>query len=200
MTQWLDRLTLSQRKLVFLAVAVSLVGLGAFSFRLTPSPPRTADAPPAPAPPPAEKIVQEPVVVEGQQASEAALVLSDDDVAAAQAVAERFAVEYATRRWDEPPPARLARMRELMSAELAAAFSTDSGVAALEEERRSIQEVAGARPELAYPQTISRDKAIFTIVVLQTVSSTIGTEERRPSYQVVVAPLEGGWRVVDLVA
>jgi len=200
MSSWLDRLTLSQRKLVFLVIALALVGLGAYSLRLSPSPPSARDevSPSTHLSP--EDVTNGFVMDEGRQANDTALVLSDHDVTSARAVAERFAVEYATRRWDEPPSARLARMSELMSPDLVAAFSTDSGSAALEEERRSIQEVVEARPELAYPQTISRDEVVFTIVVHQTVSSTKGTEERRPSYQVAVAPFDGGWRVVNVVA
>ncbi len=198
MNRWLDRLTLSQRKLVFIGVAVTLVGLGAFSSRLAPSPPPAA--PPAPLVPAARDVARDLVVVEGEQAGEVTTILSEVDIAAAQAVAERFAVQYATRRWDEPPPARIARMSDFMSADLAAAFSSDSGAAALERERSAIREISEGQLEFSYPQTISRDRVVFTIVVLQTVSSTQGTHARRPSYQIVVAPLSSGWRVVDLVA
>lgn len=200
MNRWLDRLTLSQRKLVFIGVAVTLVGLGAFSFRLAPSPPPGVADPATPLVPKAQDVARDLVVVEGQQAGGATTILSEADIAAAQAVAERFAVEYATRRWDEPPPARIARMSDLMSADLAVAFSSDSGAAALEQERTAIREIAEGRLEFSYPQTISRDRVVFTIVVFQTVSSTKGTQARRPSYQIVVAPLDSGWRVVDLVA
>ncbi len=208
MTAWLDRLTLSQRKLVFLGVATVMVGLGVFSFRLSPTPPGSnpdAASVREPSPDPGAfqlpGVIDDSVLVEGSGADQATLSVSDEEIAAAQAVAERFAVEYATRRWDEPPRARLARLLPLMSAELAAAFSNDSGSAVLEDERRARAEVATALPEFAYPQTVSHDEMIFTVVVLQTVTDRQGTQERRPSFQIVLAPVEGGgWRVVNVVA
>lgn len=206
MGAWVDRLTLSQRKLLFAVVAVGLIGLGAMSLRLseaepagraTPSP-SSASAPTALATAPSA--AENPVAVEGLDADNAQLMLPDDQVAAAQAVAERFCQEYATRRWDEPPAARLTRLAPFMSDELAAAFANSSGGAALERERRARQEVTTAQPEFAYPQTISRNQVVFTVVVLQSVTTTQGTAEQRPSFQVVLEPRDGGWRVVNLVA
>jgi fructose-specific phosphotransferase system component IIB len=207
-TAWLDRLTLSQRKLVFAGVAVGLIGLGAFAFRLSLENQRAPDAATTPVAAPSSRgrierlpgMRDDAVPVEGQGAKGAALAVSDEEIAAAQAVAERFAVEYATRRWNEPLNARVARMAPLMSDELAAAFSADSGSAALEDERRALREVTTAKPEFAYPQTVSRDELIFTVVVVQTLSTTRGTQEQRPSFQVVLAPRAGGWRVVNVVA
>jgi hypothetical protein len=207
-TAWLDRLTLSQRKLVFVGVAVVLIGLGAFAFRLSLQNQHASDAGATPASERAHSahlerlpgIRDDAVPVEGQGAKDAALAVSDEEIAAAQAIAERFAAEYATRRWNEPLNARVARMAPLMSDELAAAFSADSGSAALEDERRALREVTTARPEFAYPQTVSRDELIFTVVVVQTLSNAHGTQQQRPSFQVVLAPREGGWRVVNVVA
>lgn len=206
MAGWVDRLTLSQRKLVFAVVAVALVSLGAFAFQAsgTPreAPPPVAESePPAAAPPgPLAGEEDRPVVVEGLDADQAQLSLSDEQVAAAQTVAERFCEEYATRRWDEPADARLARLTPFMSTELAAAFSADAGGAALEDERRATREVAVAEPEFAYPQTVTPEQVVMTVVVVQSVSSTEGSEQRRPSFQVVLEPGGEGWHVVTMVA
>lgn len=207
MGAWVDRLTLSQRKLLFAVVAMGLIGLGVVSLRLSePEPERraaTASAPLASTPralPTATHAPESPVAIEGLDADKAQLTLSDDQVAAAQAVAERFCQEYATRRWDEPPPARLARLAPLMSKELTVDFANSSGSAALESERKANQEVTSARTEFAYPQTVSRSQVVFTVVVLQSVTTTQGAEEQRPSFQVVLEPRDGSWRVVNLVA
>ena len=210
MTGWIDRLTLSQRKLVFAMIALLLVGLGAVAFqRSGRSAPAAAPADAAGARPtsaasevalPVPAVTDDPVVVEGLNADEAPLALSDEQLAAAQAVAEGFCREYATRRWDESADARLARLQPFLSPELAAAFSTDAGGAALEDERRATREVATAQPEFAYPQTVTRDQVVFTVVVLQSISSTQGAEERRPSFQVVLEPDAAGWRVANMVA
>ncbi|MGH8901436.1 MAG: hypothetical protein ACRDYA_07080 [Egibacteraceae bacterium] len=203
---WVDRLTLSQRKLLFAVVAAGLIGLGVLSLRLSaPGPvegtavPRPSSAPALTAPAPATG-TENQVVVEGLDADKAQLALSDTQVAAAQTVAERFCLEYATRRWDEPPPARLARLTPFMSKELAAAFASSSGGAALENERRENQEVTTAQSELAYPQSVSHHQVVFTVVVLQKVTTIQGTQEQRPSFQVVLEPRDDSWHVVNLVA
>lgn len=206
MGAWVDRLTLSQRKLLFAVVAAGLIGLGVVSLRLSAHDPveratfpgpSSAPAPTAPAP---ATGTDNPVVVEGLDADKAQLALPDDQLAVAQTVAERFCREYATRRWDEPPPARLARLTPFMSEELAAAFASSSGGAALENERRENQEVTTAQPEFAYPQSVSRHQVVFTVVVLQRVTTIQGIKEQRPSFQVVLEPRDGGWHVVNLVA
>jgi hypothetical protein len=204
---WVDRLTLSQRKLLFAVVAVALIALGVVSLRLSGH--ETVQRPPIPAPSPASvptatspvsSATEGPVAVEGLDADKASLMLPDDQLAAAQTVAERFCQEYATRRWDEPPPARLARLAPFMSKELSAAFANSPGSAALEHERKANQEVTTAQPEFAYPQAISRHQVVFTVVVLQKVTTTQGITEQRPSFQVVLEPRDGGWRVVNVVA
>jgi hypothetical protein len=206
MTAWLDRLTLSQRKLVFAVIAVTLVGLGACSLRLSAQRRQASGAALAPAHHTSERLPDLPgsthgaVGVEDGGAGGTRLPVSDAEVAAAQAVAERFAVEYATRRWDEPPSARMARLVPLMSPALAAEFSADAGSPALEDERRARREVTTGTPEFAYPQTVSPDRIVFTVVVRQTVTSTQGTKEQRPSFQVVVASHDGAWLVTNLVA
>lgn len=207
MAGWVNRLTLSQRKLLFAVIAVGLIGLGLVSLRL-PSPQRAAPPavstrsplPSALAGPDRGAAPDGPVVVEGLNADQAKLALPDDELAVAQAVAEGFCAQYATRRWDESPDARLARLAPFMSDELVAAFASDAGGAALEDERRKLREVATAQPEFAYPQTVSRDEVVITVVVLQTVTTTEGMQERRPSFQVVLKPSEGAWRVVNVVA
>jgi hypothetical protein len=40
----------------------------------------------------------------------------------------------------------------------------------------------------------------MTVVVVQSVSSTEGSEQRRPSFQVVLEPGGEGWHVVTMVA
>lgn len=204
MADLIDRLTLSQRKFLFAVIAVGLVGFGIALWRIsdlgpaTPLPP-AADAVTRSSPAPAASFGA-PAAVEGLDADEEELALSDAELAAAQAVAEAFCVQYASRQWNELPDARLARLAPLMSDELAVAFASDAGSAALEDERAAVREVTTAQPEFAYPQTISRDSVVFTVVVLQTVTSTEGSQERRPSFQVVVEPRDGTWRVVNLVA
>ncbi|MGH8886018.1 MAG: hypothetical protein ACRDYX_12750, partial [Egibacteraceae bacterium] len=205
MGAWIDRLTLSQRKLLFAVVAAGLIGLGVVSLRAPGSAERATTPNPSPAPAPATlgtapPAPESPVAVEGLDADKAQLMLPDDQVAAAQAVAERFCQEYATRRWDEPPSARLARLAPFISNELAAAFADSPGGAALENERQANQEVTTAQPEFAYPQTVSRKQIVFTVVVLQRVTTTQGTKEQRPSFQVVLEPRGGDWRVANLVA
>jgi hypothetical protein len=203
---WIDRLTLSQRKLLFAVVAAGLIGLGVVSL-LTPvsgsagrGTTRNAPSTSAPALPTAPSARDNPVAVEGLDANKAALQLPDDQVAAAQAVAERFCQEYATRRWDEPPSARLARLAPFMGSQLAATFAESPGGAALEDERRATHEVTTAKPEFSYPQTISRQQVVFTVVVLQRVMTSHGATEQRPSFQVVLEPHDGTWRVVNVVA
>ncbi|MGH8898894.1 MAG: hypothetical protein ACRDZ4_18205 [Egibacteraceae bacterium] len=205
MGAWIDRLTLSQRKLLFAVVAAGLIGLGVVSLRAPGSAGRATTPSPSPAPAPATlgtapPVPESPVAVEGLDADKAQLMLPDDQVAAAQAVAERFCQEYATRRWDESPSARLARLAPFISNELAAAFADSPGGAALENERQANQEVTIAQPEFAYPQTVSRKQIVFTVVVLQRVTTTQGTKEQRPSFQVVLEPRGGDWRVANLVA
>jgi hypothetical protein len=206
---WIDRLTLSQRKLLFAMVAVGLIGLGVVSLSLSgPQPaghsktaPSSASAPTEPSTTdPAASATESPVAVEGLDADKAALTLPDDQVAAAKTIAERFCREYATRRWDEPPPARLARLAPFMSEELTAAFADSSGGVALEQERKANQEIATAQPEFAYPQVISREQVVFTVVVLQRVTTIQGVKDQRPSFQVVLEPRGRDWRVVNLVA
>lgn len=211
MGAWVDRLTLSQRKLLFAVIAAGLIGLGVVSLRL--SGPGSAGRAAAPDPGPVPTLAapatgadaagsgaEKPIAVEGLNADNAQLALPDDQIAAAQAVAESFCAQYATRRWDEPPSARLARLAPYMSDELAAAFANSSGGTALEQERKANQEVTTAQPEFAYPQTVSRGQVVFTVVVLQRVTTTQGTNEQRPSFQVVLEPRGGGWRVVNVVA
>lgn len=210
MGAWIDRLTLSQRKLLFAVVAVALIGLGVVSLSLSASEPvgRPKNSPSsvsAPTAPPSTtaadaSAIQNPVAVEGLDADKTQLTLPDDQVAAAKTVAERFCREYATRRWDEPPPARLARLAPFMTEELAAAFANSSGGAALEQERKANQEVTTAQPEFAYPQVISRQQVVFTVVVLQRVTTIQGIKDQRPSFQVVLEPRGRDWRVVNLVA
>lgn len=205
MGAWIDRLTLSQRKVLFAVIAAGLIGLGVVSLRAPGSAERTTIPYPSSAPAPttlgtAPPVPENPVAVEGLDANKAQLMLPDDQVAAAQAVAERFCQEYATRRWDEPPSARLARLAPFMSSELAAAFANSPGGAALENEREANQEVTTAQSEFAYPQTVSRQQIVFTVVVLQRVTTTQGAKEQRPSFQVVLEPRGGDWRVANLVA
>jgi hypothetical protein len=203
---WVGDLTLSQRKLLFAVVAAGLIGLGVVSLRLSgPGPVERATSPNAsPAPgataPAAVLSTENPIAVEGLDADKAPLTLSDDQIAAAQVVAERFCQEYAMRRWDESPPARLARLAPFISDKLAAAFANSPGSAALESERKATREVTTAQPEFAYPQAISRRQVVFTVVVLQRVTTTQGTKEQRPSFQVVLEPNNGSWHVVNMVA
>jgi hypothetical protein len=207
---WVGDLTLSQRKLLFAVVAAGFIGLGVVSLRLSgPGPveratsPNASPAPGATAPAAANGAVlstENPIAVEGLDADRAPLTLPDNQITAAQSVAERFCQEYATRRWDEPPPARLARLAPFISDKLAAAFANSPGSAALESERRATREVTTAQPEFAYPQTISRRQVVFTVVVLQRVTTTQGTKEQRPSFQVVLEPNNGSWHVVNMVA
>ena len=195
-------LTDRQRKLLFAALVVLLVAAGIFltvgrggrrhtgAARGTPSPSPRVTAP-AGTPPP----VSGPPPSPGSYDIFSMLPFTRQDFTIAADVARRFTVAYGTYRYDEDPNAYVARLRPLVTADLAAQLQRDSAAPGLLQQRQQDKEVSTSDARLDAIRDFEKDQIIFLVTGTQHISKGGSTSDTTEQYAVTVTRSGGGWVV-----
>jgi hypothetical protein len=116
--------------------------------------------------------------------------LSAAELIRAAAAASRFAVAYATYRFDEPPQAAADRLGGLATDEFAAELAHSSSAAAARTQQR---EVTVAQPTGVRLRLIAPDSVVAVVTVRQTVTSSAGHTTHLRQYAVTVVNVDRQW-------
>lgn len=192
-------LTDRQRKLLFAALVVLLAAAGIF-LTVSGGGRRHAGAAHATAPPSAARPSAPPPVTgspppPGSYDIFSMLPFTRQDFTTAADVARRFTVAYGTYRYDEDPKAYIARLRPLVTADLAAQLQRDSAAPGLLQARQQDKETSTSDARLDSIRDFQKDQIIFLVTGTQHIGKGGSSSDATEQYAVTVTRSGGGWVV-----
>ncbi|GII64440.1 hypothetical protein Skr01_45250 [Sphaerisporangium krabiense] len=193
-----------RRGLVFAGVVVAIAAVGIYlSVRSAsddpdePRPTTGAVVSTAPAAPSSGVRVPSPVR-SGAFDIYAYLPLSKDQIAQAADAAQRFAVAYATYRWDEDPASYAERLKAFTTADLGTVLARDVTSPATVERNRADQVVSEGSARLKEIRDIAGGSIVFVVTAVQRITAKSGPQERGTDYAVTLTQVGSQWQVYDM--
>ncbi|RCG31371.1 hypothetical protein DQ384_11730 [Sphaerisporangium album] len=191
-----------RRKLVFAGVVVALAAVGIYLSMRPAGGSGEADPPPgavsttAPATPVAQ--ASAPPVKSGNFDIYSYLPLSKDQIAQAADAAQRFAVSYATYRWDEDPASYAERLKGYTTPDLGVILTRDVTSPATVEQNRADQVVSDGSARLKSIRDIASGSVVFVVTAVQRITAKSGTRESGADYAITLTQVGDQWRVFDM--
>ena len=192
-----------QQKAVFAVIVIALAALGYYlvvpALHHTPAQAQTAATPTATPsqPPPAPTVTTSPAAATGVNIW-SWLPFTQQDLADAASVTEKFSVDYNTFTYTESPAAYVAKMNGLITGQLAttlqASYST-AGVAAL---RTSQKQVSTGTAVISSLRGFGPTSLTFIVTTGQRLVSSHGTTNGSTQYAVTVTGSGSSWQVDDI--
>lgn len=195
-----------RRGLAFAGVVVALAAVGVYLTLRPPSPGQsgTGAAPErsaavvttGPAEPPAGS--PGPRVSPGSFDIYKYLPFTRDQIAAAADAAQRFAVSYATYRYDEDPVSYAERLKGFTTAELGTVLSRDVTTPALVEQNRAGEIVSSGSAKVKNIRDMAGGSIVFVVTVAQHITAKDGPQDRSSDYAVTLTQVGAEWKVFDM--
>jgi len=126
------------------------------------------------------------------------LPVSPAGLAAATALATRFATAYASYRYDQAPSRYLARLRTLTTAGLYPVLASAAQAPGLQEQRARERLTASGRAQPEQIRDIEPGSVTTIVRVLQSITSVSGRTQSTTDYAVTVITQDSGWKVYDI--
>jgi hypothetical protein len=201
------QLTSAQRVAAFAVIVLALVGLGVFLL-LPGSPVRhrgAADAArqfpvsaPASAPAIAASVPATPVASTGGADIYQWLPFSKAGLASAAAVVRSFAADYATYTYTENAASYVARMRGLITTQLAATLARSYSTPGVAQVRNGQKQSAVGSGQITALRAFGPSSMTFLVTVAQKITSSSGTSSLSRAFAVTVTGAGTRWQVSDI--
>ncbi|WP_424536245.1 hypothetical protein ACOZ38_40920 [Sphaerisporangium viridialbum] len=193
-----------RRGLVFAGVVVALAAVGIYLSMRPASggsqdggPPRTA-AVSTPTAPPQTGTSPAPAVSPGAFDIYRFLPVPKEQIAMAADVAQRFAVSYATYRFDEDPASFAERLKGFTTVEMGASLARDVTTPATVDQNRADEVVSQGSARLKTIRNISDGSIVFVVTASQHITAKSGSQERSTDYAITLTQIGTEWRVFDM--
>ncbi|MEU9888224.1 hypothetical protein [Sphaerisporangium sp. NPDC051011] len=191
-----------RRKFVFAGVVVALAAVGIY-LSMRPAggsgeavPPPGAVSSTAPGTPVTEGTA--PPVKSGNFDIYSYLPLSKNQIAQAADAAQRFAVSYATYRWDEDPASYAERLKGYTTPDLGVILTRDVTSPATVEQNRADQVVSAGSARLKTIRDIASGSVVFVVTAVQRITAKSGTRESDADYAITLTQVGDQWRIYDM--
>ncbi|WP_248963772.1 hypothetical protein [Sphaerisporangium perillae] len=192
-----------RRGLVFAGVVVALAAVGIYLSMRPASggsdgapPPgvvsTSSAAPPSSGPSPAPAITPSTFDIYGY------LPLTREQIAQAADMAQRFAVSYASFRYDEDPASYAERLKAFTTADFGAVLARDVTTPATVEQNRADQVVSEGAARLKSIRDIAGGSIVLVVTATQHITAKSGPQERSADYAITLTQVGTEWRVFDL--
>ncbi|WP_214412579.1 hypothetical protein [Sphaerisporangium fuscum] len=126
------------------------------------------------------------------------LPVSKEQVARAADLAQRFAVSYATFRYDEDPASYAERLKGFTTVDFGAMLARDVTTPATVEQNRTDEVVSQGSARLKTIRGIAGGSIVFVVTAVQHITAKSGPQERSADYAVTLTQVGDGWKVFDL--
>ncbi len=195
-----------QRSAVFVAVVIALAALGYYlvaphshgkaQAAATPSP--SASAPAAEQTPSAAPAVQASAAAAGGPDIYAWLPFTQQDLAAAAAVAVRFSIDYNTYTYTESPADYVGAMGDLVTGQLAGTLRAVYGTSGVAKLRKSQKQVSTGTAVISSLRAFGPSSMTFVVTAGQRLATSSGTSNASAQYAVTVTGSGSSWQVSDI--
>jgi hypothetical protein len=126
------------------------------------------------------------------------LPLSKQQIAQAADAAQRFAVSYATFRYDEDPALYAERLKAFTTAEFGPILARDVTAPAMVEQNRADQTISLGAARLKSIRDIAAGSIVFVFTATQHITAKSGPQERSADYAITLTQVGTEWRVFDM--
>ncbi|MFC4587371.1 hypothetical protein [Sphaerisporangium corydalis] len=126
------------------------------------------------------------------------LPLSREQIAQAADAAQRFAVSYATFRYDEDPASLAERLKGFTTADLGTILARDVTTPATVEQNRADEVVSAGSARLKSIRDITEGSVVFVVTATQHITAKSGPQERSADYALTLTQLGTDWKVFDM--
>jgi len=198
-----------QRSAVFVAVVIALAALGYYlvaphshgkaQAAATPSPSASA---PAAAPTQAQSAtvpaVQASAAAAGSPDIYAWLPFTQQNLAAAAAVAVRFSIDYNTYTYTESPADYVGAMGDLVTGQLAGTLRAVYGTSGVAKLRKSQKQVSTGTAVISSLRAFGPSSMTFVVTAGQRLATSSGTSNASAQYAVTVTGSGSSWQVSDI--
>jgi 3-oxoacyl-ACP reductase-like protein len=195
-----------QRSAVFAAVVIALAALGYYlvaphshgkaQAAATPSP--SASAPAAEPTPSAAPAVQASAAAAGGPDIYAWLPFTQQNLAAAAAVAVRFSIAYNTYTYTESPADYVGAMGDLVTGQLAGTLRAVYGTSGVAKLRKSQKQVSTGTAVISSLRAFGPSSMTFVVTAGQRLATSSGTSNASARYAVTVTGSGSSWQVSDI--
>jgi len=196
-----------QRSAVFVAVVIALAALGYYlvaphshgKAQATATPSVSASAPaeqtqaqtPAPA-------VQASAAAAGGPDIYAWLPFTQQNLAAAAAVAVRFSIDYNTYTYTESPADYVGAMGDLVTGQLAGTLRAVYGTSGVAKLRKDQKQVSTGTAVISSLRAFGPSSMTFVVTAGQRLATSSGTSHASAQYAVTVTGSGSSWQVSDI--
>ncbi|MEV7971315.1 hypothetical protein AB0O34_35780 [Sphaerisporangium sp. NPDC088356] len=193
-----------RRGLVFAGVVVALAAVGIYlSMRPASGGPQDGDPPGRAAvvstlAAPRSGTSPAPAISPGSFDIYRFLPVPKDQIAVAADAAQRFAVSYATYRYDEDPASFAERLKGFTTVELGAILARDVTTPATVDQNRADEVVSQGSARLKTIRNISEGSIVFVVTAIQHITAKSGPQERSADYAITLTQIGTEWRVFDM--
>jgi len=193
----------ARQKLLFVVIVLALAVVGytlvvpaLHSHGAAAKPPATPSAQPTTVSPSAAPVVTQ--VPAGSVDIYAWLPFTQQDLAAAAAVAVTFGVDYDTFTYTESAAGYVGKMGGLITSQLAATLQNGYSMPGVAGLRTGQQQVSTATASIVSLRGFGPSSLIFLVNVAQRLASTRGTSNGSTQYAVTLTGSGGNWQVSDI--
>ncbi|HEV2375671.1 MAG TPA: hypothetical protein VGS19_26345 [Streptosporangiaceae bacterium] len=194
----------AQRKAAFAVIVLALVGLGVFllfsgrpAAQTAGTPPHSSDHRPA-AQQSANIPPTQPAGGQGGVNIYQWLPFSQAGLSAAASTVRAFLGDYATYTYSESAQAYVARMRSLITPELAATLTRGYATPGVAQLRTQQKQSASGHGVITALRTFGPSSLTFVAAVTQQTTGTQGRAQQTTDYAVTVAGAGDTWQVADI--
>ncbi|TDD46848.1 hypothetical protein E1286_19675 [Nonomuraea terrae] len=189
-----------RRGVAFAAIAVVLAAVGLY-LTLWSDPPEPEPAEPEARATSAAVASSTPLATASDEPFDvyAYLPMTEEQLAAAADLAERFTAEYGTFRYDEDAAAYAARLKAYTTAELGNTLARTRTSAGTVEEERDDQLVSTATARLKEIRQVERSSIVFVVTATRQIDSNSSDQAVTEDYAVTVSQLGSDWRIYDIL-
>ena len=196
-----------QRSAVFVAVVIALAALG--YYLVAPHSHGKAQAAPSPSAsaPAAQTQTQTQTPAPAVQASAATaggpdiyawLPFTQQNLAAAAAVAVRFSIDYNTYTYTESPADYVGAMGDLVTGQLAGTLRAVYGTSGVAKLRKDQKQVSTGTAVISSLRAFGPSSMTFVVTAGQRLATSSGTSNASAQYAVTVTGSGSSWQVSDI--